>query len=378
MHHPQNIWTILLTHTAVQGVLIALFLFVLKSGNRRARVAAALLILLFAFQTFNFLFEYFKWYEAYPHGIWVSAPFWYLTGALVWLFTQYSIKEKFRLKWRHIFHIIPFLFAVWHIHRFYLLPGEIKPDYYHQFFLPENYGHDWFQYGYLILFAIYLGHSIVQFIQYFKEVGEQHSHESAFNFIWIKWLLGALGIFIFISIIYAFLLANNFQFFIQWDFITYLFLSISVQIIGIAALRNPEGFFVTPLEKIISSSSATTNDIERLKIIVEQSVTHLEKEKTYLDPNLRLADLAAQLNLPAHQLSQALNKVLGKNFYEFINTYRVEEVKKCLPDPSFSNYTFAAIGSHCGFNSSASFYRIFKQISGMTPSEFKADSEKKF
>jgi AraC-like DNA-binding protein len=96
----------------------------------------------------------------------------------------------------------------------------------------------------------------------------------------------------------------------------------------------------------------------------------IQKQKSYLDPNLSLESLAKDLDLKSNIISEAVNQNTNYNFSDYINYYRVAEAKKMLTDPVFSNYTIVAIGLEAGFNSKASFYRAFRKSEGKTPSEF--------
>jgi AraC-like DNA-binding protein len=66
-----------------------------------------------------------------------------------------------------------------------------------------------------------------------------------------------------------------------------------------------------------------------------------------------------------------------KNFYQFVNEYRVEAVKKMLANPRRKNISIEAIGFDCGFNSKSTFFSVFKSITGMTPAQFKDKKSKK-
>jgi AraC-like DNA-binding protein len=96
----------------------------------------------------------------------------------------------------------------------------------------------------------------------------------------------------------------------------------------------------------------------------------VETDKLYLNPLIKIDDLAANLNISEKALSNLLNQYIGKNFNDFINEYRVEEAKKKLVDPALSQFTIAAIAYECGFNSLATFQRCFKQFTGITPSKY--------
>jgi YesN/AraC family two-component response regulator len=104
----------------------------------------------------------------------------------------------------------------------------------------------------------------------------------------------------------------------------------------------------------------------------ERLVHIMNNEKPFLNPELSLPELADLLEISRNQLSAAINKIHGINFYEFVNRYRVEEVKKLMRDPSNKHLKLISLAYDAGFNSKASFYRIFKQFTDKTPTEFLA------
>ncbi len=93
-------------------------------------------------------------------------------------------------------------------------------------------------------------------------------------------------------------------------------------------------------------------------------------KRPYLEPELNLASLAAMSGFPAAQVSAAINHYFGQNFRNWVNSYRVEEVKKRLADPANAHLNMTGIAFDCGFNSEASFYRIFRQFTGQSPKPY--------
>ena len=81
--------------------------------------------------------------------------------------------------------------------------------------------------------------------------------------------------------------------------------------------------------------------------------------------------MADDLEISREKLSYLINTGQQKNFYKLINEFRIEEVKERLQNPHFNHFTVLGIGLECGFNSKSSFNRIFKEETGLTPSEFK-------
>jgi len=95
----------------------------------------------------------------------------------------------------------------------------------------------------------------------------------------------------------------------------------------------------------------------------------MEDEKVYINPDLKLSDVADKMNILPYTLSQLINDNLGKSFTNFINEHRIAEAKKIIQ--SNGNLKLEAIGYDCGFNSKSNFYAAFKKITGTTPSKFK-------
>lgn len=110
---------------------------------------------------------------------------------------------------------------------------------------------------------------------------------------------------------------------------------------------------------------------EVLTDIEERLQKILKEQKPYLDKELSINKLSESIGISSHQLSQFINRTYEKNFYDFVNFYRVEETKSLLIDPSNGHFKIEAIGEAAGFNSRATFFSVFKKVTGMTPSAFR-------
>jgi len=97
----------------------------------------------------------------------------------------------------------------------------------------------------------------------------------------------------------------------------------------------------------------------------------IQKEKLYQDAQLSMDTLAEKTELSNGYLSKIINQKEGKNFYDFINSYRVKEVKANLTNPDFAHYSILGIGLEAGFKSKSTFNAVFKKMTGMTPSSYK-------
>lgn len=111
-------------------------------------------------------------------------------------------------------------------------------------------------------------------------------------------------------------------------------------------------------EKSISNS-----DIETVRQL-------METEKAYLNPELNLSDLAKMANMTRGQLSEIINTSFNKNFNDFVNAYRVEAFKGMLKENKHEQLSLLGIAQECGFNSKATFNRVFKKLTSYSPTEY--------
>ncbi len=96
-------------------------------------------------------------------------------------------------------------------------------------------------------------------------------------------------------------------------------------------------------------------------------------KKLYRNPNLNLNYVAQQLGISSCYLSNLTNSILNISFIDYINGYRVRDVKNHLHCDHFSHYTILSVGLEAGFNSKSTFYHAFKKHVGMSPSEYKEE-----
>jgi AraC-like DNA-binding protein len=100
----------------------------------------------------------------------------------------------------------------------------------------------------------------------------------------------------------------------------------------------------------------------------------MRSEKPYLNPQLTLNELSKKLGVNAAVLSYVINSGFNKNFNDFVNEFRIDEVKGKLQNGAADNLTLLAVAFDCGFNSKATFNRAFKKFTGTSPKEFQESS----
>jgi len=99
---------------------------------------------------------------------------------------------------------------------------------------------------------------------------------------------------------------------------------------------------------------------------------YMQNEKPFLANILTLEQLATQMEMPPRTLSNIINRHFKRNFFEFINEYRIDEAKKQLAAPENKSKTIIEIMDQSGFNSKATFNTFFKKLVGLTPSQYRA------
>lgn len=130
---------------------------------------------------------------------------------------------------------------------------------------------------------------------------------------------------------------------------------------------KPEKKTASSADDKYRTNKVSPEECKRLYRLLEQE---MKRTKPYRNPNLKVADLAVAIGTTSHSLSYLFNQYLEKNYYDYINEYRVEEFKSLILKDEYAKYTLTAMAEYCGFSSRASFFRTFKKLAGITPNEY--------
>jgi AraC-like DNA-binding protein len=122
------------------------------------------------------------------------------------------------------------------------------------------------------------------------------------------------------------------------------------------------------IEKKYLKSGLKESDAKKYLTLLEEC---MHAEKMYRDPDLTIVDVASKLNIPKHYITQIINERMNKNFYQYINEYRINEVKRKIVDKKISGHSILRIAFDSGFNSKSSFNTVFKKLTNNTPSGYK-------
>jgi AraC-like DNA-binding protein len=138
-------------------------------------------------------------------------------------------------------------------------------------------------------------------------------------------------------------------------------------------IENADNQSLSKKEAVKKYSRSTLTD-EQKKHLLSKLDDLLQKEKIFINEKLSIEDIALKLDTNTKYISQIINETYNKNFYNFINFYRIEEAKRLLISAENDKYSILGIAHSVGFVSKSTFNVAFKSYTGMTPTEFKLKS----
>ncbi len=363
---------------AVQGLFLASVLFFQRRGNRQANRIFAALVFLFSLRLMEVAGYWSTFFLAFPHLAFTTSPFPFLFGVLLYFYAIALSGRIPALRKRDAYHFIPFLAYIARLFRFYIQSGDRKlvllkryiysdsPELSQMFFLTKA------AQDVLMLFYIILTLRLLR--EHGRRVAKAARAEQA-KIKWLTRLTVGLGVFVLLDSAHVIELG-----FFGYEYIKevysplILFSAGVIYMLGYVALKQPEvisgGVHLTGPPRYEKS----TLNSNRVDAYASRLVAAMEEEKLYTDSALKLSDLAEKLGIAPHHLSQVLNVKLRKNFFDFVNSYRIDEAKHRLSQPQHNHFTILSIAHEVGFNNKASFNSAFKKHTGMTPSQFRDSS----
>lgn len=368
--------SILVTVGIFHGIFLSIVFFFNKKGNTFSNKMIGLLMFAVSLSINYGMLIKSNLYQYAPHLLRVGIPVQLLFGPLIYLYIKKIIRhsdQKDEKKINLILHFIPFIIVIIFMLPYFLSSGAEKI---HYVLNPSQLPKRWLNLVINIIIQIQIWSYLVlvwrKISKLEKELKELYSDTSKINLHWIKDIIiqliivfAVIAVILFIRILTPQL---NTIFTKSFDNqVIPLLVSIIIYRIGYKALTQPE--ILIP-EIILIEKAVEPVGLDK-KIL-----TYMEENKPYLDPDISLPQLAEELNMTRNQLSAQINKGTGKNFFDFINEYRIEEVKKDLLNPEKDQFTILALAMDVGYNSKATFNKAFKSIVGMTPREFKQTRNK--
>ncbi|WP_304517039.1 helix-turn-helix domain-containing protein [Cecembia rubra] len=351
---------------------ITTFFIILLMSKRDKAVYDWLLISWFSIILFHIFVFYLSANNRFSFSLELSSAAVFLNGPVLWLYTR-SLFEK-RISWKEVVHFLPFVINLAIIAP-YALQNTLAPfsDFTRTILA-------WAKLGSILIYCLWSIHTINKTLRFaednFSNIESQHLAwlKMALKSVLFLWFIGFFSQLAVITNLFKLDLANE-------DLFINIAVSVLVIYMGYYGFRQAPVFLGGSLSTFAKQAGSEQEVMMEKyhhssldEALVKQYAKLLEElmaeKKPYIDPELNLSKLATELNLSNNQLSQVINQFYKKNFYEYINSYRIEAVKNRLANGDHKNTTLLGIALEAGFNSKATFNRFFKKYTGQTPSEY--------
>ncbi|MBU1101533.1 MAG: helix-turn-helix domain-containing protein [Bacteroidetes bacterium] len=374
------------------GFAQALFftlLILTKKNKILSDYVLAFFIFLLGGQLF-FIYSYYGGlYEQYPSIIIIDIYYWVLLGPTLLLYTYLMSRNKLPGK-IFLLSFIPLIIITIGAYKYIFIDGSNFFSTPSESLFEEVSGYIWlYNTPLFFLFTIFLlkKHSF--------RIKDYFSSEKNVNLKWVYFLTSGFAIFLLVLLFGRYL--DNLIGLVLPRGYSYIWLVMVLYIFGIGVYGyRQRGIFVNfdidevlkqpgekqpsisgrikPLEKThYEKSGLSKEEAEEILNLVQNKMA---EEKFYIDCEINLSELAKEVGTTTHKLSQVINEKTNKNFFEFINEYRIDEVKAQLLDPAKNNLKIISIAYDCGFNSKSAFYTLFKKHTGITPAEYRQTNQK--
>lgn len=334
-----------------------------------------------------------RWHFEYPALMYVKYGWPFLHGPLLFLYTTRLIHPN-RRSLADLWHFAPFI-AIKLFFIPYLLLSHTEKISYMNAFAQNNPVRE------TTLGTVMALHGFAYVLLSFFTVRRyRRQAELYFSFsekVSLSWLNTMLIINLAIwSIVVVNQTLHFFQIRSNLDLYTYLLAALWVFAVGYFGFHQPQIFALSETKSATATPAATvaepsisadktpdeasfdsaakyakTRLSEERKEEIRLKLLDLMQQKPYLEPNLTIKDISNATGYPIHHISQVINDVFGENLFAFINRHRVAEARERLSDLETSDLNVLHIALACGFNSKSSFNNIFKQYTGVTPTEFR-------
>jgi len=358
------------------GIIISAFLAILLLTKRDKTIADKTLFIWLCITTLHltiFAINSSGEYRGFPYLLGWEIPLPLVHGPFLFLYaTAFTASTKTVYK---LLHFIPFVLAVLLISPFLALGYQDK-------ILVYQNGGTSFQTETVTIFIASLISGIVYCLLtlrvlflHKRSIKDRFSYTEKINLQWLFNLTAGLSC-IWVIAIFA------------TD--KYIFISVVLYVLFIGYFGIKQvGIFTNPLPKTVPSVPAEDGEITAAETLFQDSkyeksllpdqqiesiyleLLHLMvEEKLFLTPGLTLSMLSQRLAVHPNTLSQVINRRVQKNFFDYINTLRVEEFKARVAKVENQQFTLLSLAYDCGFNSKTSFNRNFKSITGQSPSAY--------
>ncbi|MDZ7897970.1 MAG: helix-turn-helix domain-containing protein [Arcicella sp.] len=354
-------FTVLLLGIIISSSFFATGLLWFSSQNKQSNRFLALLIFTITLWLIDHFLRIADIYGQNANLYFLPIFYSFAFGPLIYFYVKSLVNQLFIFQKKDFLHFIPVVFQA----GLYLFLTTKNYDFKNWYWMNV---HQFITYkiefdGTFISMLIYLVLSIQMLKNYQIYVVNNFSETSKIRLNWLKIILIILVV-LCVQWLIEIILRDFFNLYFNYDY--------SVQILGIMALTLAIGGIrqANLSEVNFEEEIAQKSHIQVDNQVLQQIKLGMDSRKLYLNPTLTLAEFARELKLNPKTISQQINTGLGKSFNDFVNEYRVEEVKLRLNSPDLERLTILGIAYESGFNSKTTFNRIFKDFTGLAPRDF--------
>ena len=366
-----NLWAVVLLFAAVHGLGLSVLLFRRGGEPRRARLALAWLALMIALLLIDYALMIGGFEVRWPLLTSLLDPLWFAVGPLFYAYVRLLLPGRSRWEPEDVLHILPLLLMVIRMGWVLGLDAGVRETL-QALPMAESPGFTFSITLYLLQSVAYAFITTALVRDYARGYRREASGAAAVQLEGLQRLLRVFWVYAGMTALNVGLLLTIGYYSMELDFLVPLTLAGLVYVLGYLRLREPAQLFPPLHLPIPNDEPESMSPTPELLGHAASLRTWMENEQPYLDPDLRLADLAAPLGIAERTLSQVLSDALGVTFYDYVNGYRVAAIKARLLDPASDHLTVLGVAMECGFSSKASFNRVFKKVTGTTPSEYRA------
>jgi AraC-like DNA-binding protein len=393
---------------AIAGFLNALLLSALLITNKRNHVAKIYMVFIVILTTFQALLNAFdtkEFFLTYPHLSKISWLIPSLFGPLTYLFTLKLCSANPLFKKSDLLHFIPFLVYLVILLPWYIRPADYKRGYLADFELAREEDFGFLNQLSILIILVYLVITLLYLKNFRIRLSNTFSEISKKRVEWMSVFAWGVLIVLFISALGFYGHKWSIPVLDAIYHYNYVLIVLLVYWIGYKSLLQPLIFDVsapeadydsapfdsaqgdqgeqgdqgdqedgTPVKRYYKSGLGD----EQAEELFLQLTAFMKKNKPYLDPEINIFQLAKQMNVKKHHLSLVINEKAGMNFFDFINSFRVEEIKQRMINGTGKNLTLLGIALESGFNSKATFNNAFKKLTGTTPTGFQKSLKTSF
>lgn len=365
-----NIYTILILLGSIQGLILASLLLSRSKSKKKSNFYLALFIIAFSLSNLH--------YVAMIVGV-LNRAFWFVHLSFPWsllippafyYFVHYLVLPNHKFKTKDRWFFIPFIFqTIFHLFLFSCALFAIEfikqqSELIEQLSKIETILA-------IVMNFIFIPIIYFKIVEYEKSLKDNYSEISKSSLSWLKKLIiGLIVVWVLWAAPAIYQICTNITT-PNLDYLLWILMSVVIYWIGYAMYFRSELFqakeYFPSKDKQLDKPKLSDKTDEYYNTVIQL----MERDKLYTNPDFDLSMLAAKCDIGHNYLSQIINGKAKKNFYEFVNSYRIEEVKTQLLDPENDKYSILGIGLDAGFKSKSSFYNVFKKHTGMTPSQFR-------